>query len=202
MAPPKTFTQEELNEAVTQALAKAPRSGVTKEDLADILKTVIPATIMAMDQAKTQSTHEQTLKAIKAKLALTEKCSICRQVVGDGKGRGCGGPWARDTNGAFILQADGKTRIEKPEQFHVKAVIYPTDPIALRQWDGIQINGAYYRSNGPNHEIWVPKVNDIAQMLLKYEEDQRIQQIGRKFARQSGSLSGTGGRSIQAPTFQ
>lgn len=198
--------QKRIDEAVAEALKMTPKStGMSEETLVSIMSKVLPAAIMAMEQAKTLSVHEATLKALKAKAALEEKCHICRQVVGDGKGRGCGGPWARNKDGSFVMVKDETTgdekRVENPDQFHIKMVIFPNDPLAEQQFDGVQINGAYYRSQGPNHKVWVPKKNDIAATLIAFEEDQRVQRIGRKKMRQSGSVSGNGGHNVQGPTF-
>jgi hypothetical protein len=205
MAPPNKLivkeaaTKEEVVKKVAEEVIKETKHGITKDELGDLLKIILPATIMAMEQAKNQNAGEASIKSIKAKNALTEKCHICHQVVGDGKTRGCGGPWARDKNGTFLLDESG-SRIEKIEQFHDLMVVYPNDPIAVGQFDGVAINGAHYRSSGPNHKVWVPKHNDIAQTLLKFEEDQRIQQIGRKHMRQSGSI-GKSGPQVTNPTF-
>lgn len=194
------FTQAELDAEVKKAVSQ---NGFKLDgtQLADLMKAVLPATIMAMEQAKNQTAHDITLKQLKMKQALEEKCHVCKQSVGDGKGRGCGGPWARNADGSFMTQADGVTRIENIAQFHVQMVVFPNDPIAVQQFDGVFINGAHYRSQGPSHQVWVPKVNNIASLLLKFEEDQRIQQIGRKHMRTSGSVSGNGGQQVQNLTF-
>lgn len=203
MAPSKTFTQEDVEQAVKDALAKnAAKTGAfSKEDLASVLKETIPAVIMAMEQARTMTTHEMTLKALKSKQALEEKCHICGQAVGDGKGRGCGGPWAREANGDFKLDKNNQ-RVEDANQFHIQMAVFPTDPIAVDQWDGVTINSRRYASQGLNHKIWVPKVNDIPSMILKFEEDQRIQQVGRKKIRHNGgTVSGKTGAAVQPPSY-
>ena len=196
MKPLKKTEDERIADAVAKAIAALP-----KNDMAAVLKEILPTVILAMESAKNMSGHDQNLKLLKAKLALEEKCSICRQVVGDGKTRGCGGPWARDDKGEFLLDPKTGARIEAPEQFHDKMCVFPNDPIAERQWDGVKINGAVYVSQGLGHKVWVPRKNDIASQILKFEEDQRIQQVGRKHMRKSGSLSGNGGTQVQNPTF-
>ncbi len=187
------FTQAQVDEAVKKAM------GATKSenslDVASLLKQILPATIMAMEQAKAQSGHDANLKAQRAKLALEEKCHICGQSVGDGKGRGCGGPWARAKDGSFTMEKDKEGvehRVEDASQFHTRMAVFPNDPIAINQFDGIKINGAHYRSQGPDDKVWVPKNNNIAAMLIDFERDQRTQQIGRKFMRNSGSVGKSG----------
>lgn len=203
MASNKDFTKEDVERAVAEALKVKGSTGISEEALKSILTSVIPATMMAMEQAKAQTSNDFSLKALRSKQALEEVCHVCRQAVGNGRGRGCGGPWRRNKDGSFVIEKDANgadKRIEDIGQFHVQMVVFPNDPIAVRQWDGVKINGAYYNSQGANHKIWVPKVNDIAGQILKFEEDQRIQQIGRKFERQSGSL-GKNGSQVSSPTF-
>ncbi len=207
--------QQRIDKAVEAALAKAQTintkdsgsktSNITKEDILSIMAQVVPAAIMAMETAKNMSGHEAKLAELKRKMNLEEKCHICRQVVGDGKGRGCGGPWKRDKQGNYILETlpDGlERRVEDADQFHERMVVYPSHPIAEQQWDGVQINGAFYRSQGPNHKVWVPKQNDIASQILKFTEDQLIQATGRKKIRpNSGSISGNGSQNLNPLTF-
>lgn len=193
--------QEGIKEGMKTLKASAPSHGLTKEDMAEIMKAVIPTTILALEQAKQLSLHESTLKTMRSKAQLEEKCYICRQSVGDGKGRGCGGPWKRDANGEFMMDSKTGARIEDIETNHVQMVVFPNHPVAERQFDGVQINGAYYRSQGPGHKVWVPRKNDIASMLLKFEEDQLIQQVGRKHMRRNGGTVGPSGHNVAAPTF-
>ena len=194
---PKNTPKDEptVEKTIGQEVAAA-----LKEALPALMQAIVPATIVAMEQAKSQTTHDLTMKARKATLALGEKCGICRQLVGDGKTRGCGGPWAREADGTFKLDNKG-ARIEDYSQFHELMVVFPNDPVAEQQFDGVQINGAHYCSSGPNHKVWVPKQNDIAAHLLNFEEDQRAQRVGRKHIRQSGSISGNGGQQVSGPTF-
>jgi hypothetical protein len=166
--------------------------------------------MIAAEAAKAQSGHDALLAAQKKKLALEDKCYCCRQSVGDGKGRGCGGPWRRDpkTN-AFVMEPvlnpDGSPatgpdgapvfrRIEDLNQFHIQRVVYPTDPIAQEWFMGITINGAVYQSAGEGHLIWTPKVIDIDSLLSAFQVGEREQRIGRKHVRKNGgTLSGNGG---------
>lgn len=191
-APSSEDFESKVARAVTTAMAAA---------MPEMAKAMGMAT-MAVESAKAQTAHDKLLAENKKKLALEEKCSICRQVVGDGKTRGCGGPWARDPKGNFIMEAvtnpDGSEvidpvtdkpmmrRIEKPEQFHVKMVVYPKDPLAAEWFPYLKINGVEYFSQGSNHEIWVPAKNDFASALALYEENERIQRVGRKHVRKNG----------------
>lgn len=195
------FTKEDVEAAVKAALASKPKPAATNNlDITALLKEILPPLIMGMEQAKQMSAHDIQLAAARKKAALEEKCHICGQAVGDGKGRGCGGPWVRDAKGQFVTGEDG-ARVEDRSINHVEMVVFPNDPIAIAQWDGVQINGARYCSTGPNHKVWVPKVNNIAAVIAKYEEDQRIQQVGRKHIRQNGGSVGPRGQQVQAPTI-
>lgn len=207
--PEAKFTQADIDAAVQKAVTQNGYK-LNREELGDLMKAVLPATIMAMEQAKNQTAHDITMKQLKLKQSLEERCTVCRQPVGDGKTRGCGGPWKRNPDGSFVMvdvlddkgnKTGEQRRVEDPAQFHDQMVVFPNDPIAERQFDGVTINGAHYRSQGPTHKVWVPRVNNIASMLMKFEEDQRIQQVGRKHMRQSGSVSGNGGQQISNPTF-
>lgn len=168
--------------------------------------------IMAAQQATKMGEHEQNLAARKAKLALEEKCHICRQSVGDGIRRGCGGPWARSKDGSFVMEkvlnpdgtevldGEGKPvmrRVERPEQFHVLREVRPSDPVAAEWFMGIKLNGALYFSQGPGHKVWVPKNTDIDSILSVYTQNELEQRVGRKHNRANGgTLNGrTGGHS-------
>lgn len=203
------FTKEDVEAAVRTATAnyKPPKQAAAPtgaDSIADaVAKAVaasLPAIIMGMEQAKQMSAHDIQLAAARKKAALEEKCHICGQAVGDGKGRGCGGPWKRDDKGQFVTDGTG-ARIEDRNAHHVEMAVFPNDPIAVQQWDGVFINGARYCSVGPNHKVWVPKVNNIAAVIVKFEEDQRIQQVGRKHIRQNGGSVGPRGQQVQAPTI-
>lgn len=188
------------DERVMQLIAKSMAT-VMPSMAAEIAKAMGTA-MVAADSAKMQMANDANTKAIKAKLALEEKCHICRQPVGDGKRRGCGGPFKRDpkTN-AFVLEpvtnpdgtevtdADGKPvmrRIEDPAQFHVKREVWPKDPIAAEWFDGVTLNGARYASMGPGHEIWVPKNSDVDSVLSAFTKNEVEQRVGRKHVRSNG----------------
>jgi hypothetical protein len=204
----ETATESEFDlkvaKAVAAAMAKAmPAMGT---EMAKAFGTAM----MAAESVKAQTEHDKILAATKRKLAKEEKCHICRQVVGDGKNYGCGGPWKRDpkTN-AFIteplLNPDGTPamdfegkpvlqRIEDPNQFHMMKVVYPQDPLAAEWFMGVIINGALYQSMGPEHKIWVPKKSDIDSLLSVYTQNEIEQRVGRKHVRRNGgTLSGRGG---------
>lgn len=206
-------------DAELTGMVKEIVSSTLKEVMAPLGKemaTAMATAMMATQQASQMSEYEKTTKAIKAKQALQEKCSVCRQIVGDGKGRGCGGPWRRNpVTGEYITEpmvdADGKPvlgpdekpimrRIEDPGQFHILRDVFPTDPIAAEYWSGITINGALYMSNGPGHKIWVPRNSDIDSIISAYSEGERIQRNGRKHVRKNaGTLSGNAGQSNTLP---
>lgn len=159
---------------------------------------------MAIEAVKAQTAHDKLMAEAKAKAALQEKCSICRQVVGNGKGRGCGGPYRRNAKGEYVMEPvlnpdmtpaldeDGKPlmrRIEDAAQFHTKMVVFTGDPLAAEWFPYVKVNGVEYYSAGLNHEIWVPKQNDIAHQLWIYEENERIQRVGRKHIRKNGGTT-------------
>lgn len=203
---PNTFDSQAFTDSLTKALAQVMPQMASQMGMS----------IMSAQQAVAMGEHQKILTANKAKLALLEKCHICRQVVGDGKGRGCGGPYRRDpkTN-EFVLEpvyvkddkgndtkeqlTDGQgkpvmRRIEDPTQFHTKMVVFPKDPIGAKWFFGIGINGTWYMSQGPNHEIWVPKMNDLPAIEATYTQNEVEQRVGRSHRREyGGTVSGKGG---------
>jgi hypothetical protein len=214
--PPETAKEAEptFDEKVAMAVAKAMAAQMPL--MAKEMAGAFGTAMMAAESVKASNEHERQMVTLKKKLAKEEKCHICQQVVGDGKNFGCGGPWKRDlkTN-AFVMEPllnpdgtpavdfEGKPilhRIEDASQFHVKRVVFPKDPIAAEWFMGVIINGAIYQSQGPNHEIWVPKLSDIDALLSVYTQNEVEQRVGRKHVRKNGgTLSGRGGSSL-APT--
>lgn len=212
----------EVEKRMAAIMAKGPKSRESTEDLDErIAKVVAKAldpvlgkmgsqignAIMAAQAATAMTEHDKNMAARKAKLALEEQCHFCRQVVGDGRGRGCGGPWARDPktmaflmqpvlddNKELVLDNDGKPvmrRIENPEQFHVRMEVWPSDPLAAKWFFGVGVNKAWYRSNGPGHKVWVPKVNDLPSLIGVYSTNEVEQRVGREHIRtDGGSISG------------
>lgn len=215
--------QSLIDAAVAKALAAMPAAPVAKTpvntellEMAKVMGREIAQSManaqLAVEAVKQQTAHDKLMNENKKKLALEEKCHICRQVVGDGKGRGCGGPWKRDpkTNqfvmepvlnpdGSEVMDADGKPmmrRIEDPNQFHTKMVVYPADPLAAEWFPYVKVNGVEYFSQGPNHEIYVPKVNDIASTLAIYTTNEIEQRVGRKHVRKFGGSVGPGNQNV------
>lgn len=245
VSPPKTeqvpVTAPDIQALVDAEVAKrmaafkaTPKTGVDLSDLsaliakgtAEAMAQVMPQmaqqlgmSMLSAQQAMAMGEHQKLLAVNKAKLAIQEKCHICRQPVGDGKSRGCGGPWRRDpkTNEfvlvpVFMKDANGKNttepemdgngkpmfrRVEDPNQFHHKRAVFPSDPIAAKWFFGVIMNGAIYQSQGPNHEIWVPNKNDIDYILGQYTTNELEQRVGRSHTRlYGGTVSGrTGGAS-------
>lgn len=214
-APMKTdsISGESFEDKVAAAVAKS--MAAILPELAKTLGTAMAQGQMAVEAVKQQTAHDKLLAEAKKKLAKEEKCSVCRQVVGDGVTHGCGGPYKRNKKGDYVLEPvlnpDGSNimdhedkpmmrRIEDPDQFHVKMVVYPNDPLAAEWFPYLKINGVEYFSQGPNHEIYVPRKNDFASALAIYEQNEREQRVGRKHVRKfGGSVSGQGGTNM-APT--
>lgn len=221
LAPPKgpkaLAAPVDLDERIAMGVAKA------MEQAAPAMARAFGTAMMAAQHAQAQTEHDKIMAKNKAKLALEEKCSCCRQSVGDGKRRGCGGPWRRDARtNEFILEpvyvidpqtkevvldakgdklqeldGEGKPvfrRIEDFNQFHIKMVVFPHDPVATKWFFGVGINGAWYQSQGPNHEIWVPRKNDLRSIEGNFTINEVEQRVGRSHVRQfGGSVSGRGG---------
>lgn len=177
-AEPSPSFEDKVAAAVAKALAVA---------MPEMAKQM-GMTQMAVEAAKNQTAHDKLVAEHKKKEALQERCSVCRQVVGDGKGRGCGGPYRRDAKGEYVLDAEGR-RIEDPDQFHTKMVVYPKDPVTAEWFPFVKVNGVEYYSQGPGHEIYVPKQNDIASQLAIFEEQARIERVGRKHIRKNGGTT-------------
>lgn len=202
---PEPTMEERISMAVAAAMSQA-LPAMAKE-----IASGFGTAMMAAEAAKVANGHESQVKALRAKEALMEKCHICHQVVGNGKGRGCGGPWRRDkkTNEFVmeaVLEADGVTpvtgpdgkplmrRIEDPTQFHVFREVWPSDPIAAEWFDGIKLNNVWYKSMGPGHKIWVPAVNDLDYRISVYQTGEVEQRVGRKHIRSNGGqVSQAGG---------
>lgn len=200
---PTKADDQSFEDKVAQAVAKSLAS--VMPTLATSIATAMAQGQMAVEAVKQQTEHDKLMAAAKKKLAKEEKCSVCRQVVGDGKTHGCGGPYRRDKKGNYVMEpvlnpdgtnvldADDKPmmkRIEDIAQFHVKMVVFPSDPLAAEWFPYCKVNGVEYFSAGPNHEIWVPKQNDIASQIAIYEQNEREQRVGRKHVRKFGGSTG------------
>lgn len=204
-APTKELTMDErIAQAVSNAMAAALPS------MAKEIASGFGTAMVAAQAAQAAMGHQEQVRALKAKEALAEKCDCCGQSVGNGKGRGCGGPWARNKDGTFkmepVLEADGVTpaldgegkpmmrRIQDWRQFHVFREVWPSDPIAAEWFDGVKLNGVWYKSQGPGHKVWVPAKNDIDYRLSVYQVNEVEQRVGRKHTRNNGGrLSQQGG---------
>jgi ferredoxin len=65
---------------------------------------------------------------------------------------------------------------------HARMCVYPTQYPEFGPWfQGIVINGKQYLSNGPGHDIPVPKVaeGDIRCAIRLYEDSERTARLGR-----------------------
>lgn len=201
---------DKISAAVAKALAQALPAAAAE------MAKAFGASMMAVEAMKKEASNKDLADAFRKKASLEEKCMVCRQSVGDGKGRGCGGPWRRnEKTGEFVTEpvldekgepkydGDGRPltkRIEDYAQFHVQRDVYPKDPIAAEWFMGAIINGVVYQSMGPGHKIWVPRVNDIDSVLSIYTNNELIQRVGRKHVRANGGSVSATGTSNTLPT--
>ena len=76
---------------------------------------------------------------------------------------------------------------------HKLVCLWPRDQRFARVWSGVKLNGVRYASNGPGHMIMVPEDSNL-EYLMAHAEQQEIQAMdGRRFSRNSGSISQQGG---------
>jgi hypothetical protein len=63
---------------------------------------------------------------------------------------------------------------------HRMAVVYPTDPRVQRIFSGVKINSVRYASNGPGHQIVVPKDCTVEYLVAENERKEQQAMDGRK----------------------
>lgn len=157
----KTLTPEEA--AKQAALAGIQELPVGASLAPELVAALGNAIAMGMAMAKKMEQAEArgiSDASIMARMAARERCEKCLQLKVACKGE------------------------------HSEMVVWPIDPLSQQVFDGLQLNGVRYCSNGDGHKISVPAQNDFASMLCNFEKNERETRMGRKASRNGGSWKG------------
>lgn len=157
------------------------------------LVKVVPEVIIAAQRVGTQQNALQTRMAAEREMKKLQSCSCCRQRV-----IACGGVWRKATaeqiaDGAkvdaegYLLKEQGG-REEFPDDNHIKIVVWPADPAGEKFFAGVCITGIWYRSQGPDHRVYVPRNNDIAWTVANFAKNERDQMTGKTHQHNSGGI--------------
>lgn len=95
---------------------------------------------------------------------------------------------ANKNEGALGQCSDCGQQLATCKSEHVRMVVFPSDTRFARWFHGIMVNGVRYASNGPGHQITVPKANDIAHMVSLFEREEAANVMGREYAHNSGYI--------------
>lgn len=162
----KTFTAADMAEAIARVAQE------TAEKL-------LPVAMAAAAQGMTGLLPKQNMSGRPRNAG--PKCEVCLQLV-----TACGG----------IAKIEGERTEAKilaaKEKNHVKMCVYPERyPEFGDNFRGRGINGTWYLSNGPGHNIWVPRASagDIQRTIEEYEKNERETRMGRSKMRHSGDVS-------------
>jgi len=163
----KVDNTPEVKEAVAQAVKvaekKAKQGPLTIEDVKEIVVAATKSTVEQMMPAVASAIIQANVPRVAGAVAVVpgqrqglRRCYLCSQDE-----RVCGGK----------------------EENHVKMVVGPRRYPEFGKWfRGAGINGIWYRSDGPNHKIVVPKaaLGSIMAIIDAFELDER-QTGGRRF---------------------
>lgn len=159
----KLFSQDELADAMkTMARAMA-------EEMIPVVMAGSAAAMKGFQQTGKQPYNPGPI------------CPTCKQLQ-----KACGGvPKIEGT--ATQLKKDAANNVN-----HVKMVVYPQRYPEFAEWfRGRGLNGVWYLSNGPGHQVWVPRsaAGDIQHAIETFETNERETRMGRTRQHNSGNLN-------------
>lgn len=162
----KTYSGSELQEAIAK---------VAQETAEKLLPVAMAAAVQSMSGMLPQGNRSGRPRNV------GPKCEVCGLLV-----MACGGMGKieGDRTEAKVQEARNKN--------HVKMCVYPERyPEFGGQFRGRAINGVWFLSNGPGHQIWVPKcsLGDIQSCIEIYEKNERETRLGRVKEHNSGDVS-------------
>ncbi len=148
---------------------------VKKEDsiedkIANAIGKALPAAVEAMIRVQSEGAAQAKAKAIADATALIAarpvegNCPDCRQVR-----RACKGQ-------------------------HRQAILFPKSGRFVKSFEGLCLNGIWYRSNNRGHRVLVPAEWDAENMLANWESQEEQLRSGRESFHNAGELGGKNSR--------
>lgn len=139
-------------------------------------------------QAVVPGLSEDLVLKLAERIGLALGVSLKAQGVGQGTGAVALTKPANKNEGALGQCSECGQQLATCKSEHVRMVVFPSDTRFARWFHGIMVNGVRYASNGPGHQITVPKANDIAHMVSLFEREEAANAMGREYAHNSGYI--------------
>lgn len=167
--PGKDTEVTHIGNTTSGMVSSAAFATMMKDVVAEVLKAIVPATIVGTKQAELEAQRQSREALARDIMRRTKRCAICGQPE-----TGCGGAWKKDAKGEDIikLKPDGSFDYDF-ELNHVKEYVGPKDENLFRWFQGLILNGVRYLSDYPGHKIWIPKKSDILTQVNMWEQNEK-----------------------------